>query len=417
MINNKKAKILIICGTIFIVLTIIIWQIFWFKAWQNSDLIFYGIKINKIKVDGLDIESANLFIKAETTKALENNIIEITFDDLKQSIKAIDFAGYDLDESIIDAYNTGRTGSIIENYLTMAWINIFGRNIKLDPTIDMQILKDEINLLSQTFYIPAQNAQIVSFDPNALQGNRLTIINEVLGRQIDIEQTAESIIQTMLSGKSSSEAFLMDKNADITAEILNSMDTNPISSEMSFRDITIEQENSILQIIGAGRYEILNPGDEISIIEFSGQEDYIYFVMEDDSINNDFEEALCNLIPTQIYIAGVLAEIDVLQRQKGNINRAEVTTGTDTIINKSNDMILKNNLNFPIIIYIGYKKQGAASQLFCNVYRPPMDNATLLRSVIRNQDDKTFVDIKRIYVDNRGNTTDWVLIETFSKDD
>jgi hypothetical protein len=41
-----------------------------------------------------------------------------------------------------------------------------------------------------------------------------------------------------------------------------------------------------------------------------------------------------------------------------------------------------------------------------------MENKTFIKSVIRTKENKTLVDILRVYVDNKGNTIDTVVAET-----
>jgi hypothetical protein len=75
-------------------------------------------------------------------------------------------------------------------------------------------------------------------------------------------------------------------------------------------------------------------------------------------------------------------------------------------------MKVKNTLHCPVIVRIGYNREGENGVFFCEIYRPEMQNKTLIRSIIKNQENKTFVDITRVYVDNRGNTVDSVVAET-----
>jgi vancomycin resistance protein YoaR len=138
--------------------------------------------------------------------------------------------------------------------------------------------------------------------------------------------------------------------------------------------------------------------------------------MPDDGTGSDYEVAMCEQLPTQIYSASLMAEVDVIKRQHGNINQPNILSGTATIINKYYDMILKNNLAFPVIVRIGYNEYNTTSKLYCEVYRPPMENAALLRSVIHEEGSKTLVDIKRVYINEKGDPVNSILIETIVKE-
>ena len=77
-------------------------------------------------------------------------------------------------------------------------------------------------------------------------------------------------------------------------------------------------------------------------------------------------------------------------------------------------MKIKNNLDLPIILRVGYKKQSSASQIYCQVFRAPMENSTLLRSIVKTIGDDTIIDIKRVYVDEKGNPIDSIIVETIN---
>lgn len=414
MTSFKISKLLIISGTILIVLILIVWQIIWVISWQKTDYIFDGIKINDIKVSGLNLGNAEIMLNERSSELLENKTIAIVYEDISQTIQVKPFSSYDFKKDVQNAYDIGRSSNIISNYFSMIKARILGNKFETKPKFDILKLQNMLERISDIYYIAPQNAQLISFDPAQTMGNRLTIIHEISGREIDIEKTTNSIISAISSNQSTSLVYLKEVKADIGDEIIKSIDTVPITSELTIKDITLEHENAILQIVGAGRHKIIAPGEEISIIEFSGGEEYIYFIMPDEGTKSDYEKALCQKIPTQIFNSAILAEIDVTQRHSGAIDQPAVLTGTATIINKYYDMKLKNNLDFPVIIRIGYKRQGVTSQIFCEIYRPQMQYGTLLRSIIKDDGQNRKVDIIRVYVDEKGNPIDSVLIETIN---
>ncbi|MCK5128461.1 MAG: peptidoglycan binding domain-containing protein [Clostridiales bacterium] len=414
MIRRKVPKLLILIGTIIIVLIFLVWQISWFISWQSSNFIFDGVEVNGIDIGGLDIESAQEKLNTHTKNELLDSSIELHYEDIYKSIALNEFLSYDTSERIHEAYSIGRTGNRFADYITMARSKLLGRQFELTPLIDLQRLEASLIQISDVYYIAPTDAYIVSFDPEAMLGNRMVIVNDIPGRSLDIISTAESIKNILLSGKDSVECIVSMESANITQEILQSIDSIPISSEYTIRDITAENESAILQIIGSGRHIIINPGAEISVINFLEGEEYIYYSMPDGGTKSDYEKALTNLIPTQIFIASVMSEVDITQRSLGILNKSDLPAGADTIINQYGDMIVKNNMELPIILRVGYKTQNTTSQIFCEIYRTPMENATILRSVIKPGDSNTRIKILRVYVDEKGNPINSVLIETIN---
>lgn len=416
MISNKKSKLFIISGAVIIALAFIMWQIIWFVSWHNSDLIFQGIKVNGISISGYTVDDANTFLDEKLSHSLTSRQIEVIYKELTETIKASEFAGYDYIEALHNAHNIGRSENIVDDYFTMIKTKLFGRNFFIEPKINDTSLENTLKRISNMYYIEPQNAQIVSFDPMKPKGEKLTVVEEVMGQELDIKKTLDSIKKVLISGQKKTNAYISEVEPTVTTTILQSIDNKPVINEQTFRNITVEQQNSILQIVGVGRYRIIYPGEEISVIDFLGGEDYIYFQMPDDGTGSDYEVALCEQIPTQIFSASLKAEVDVIKRQYGNIEQPNILSGTATIINKYYDMILKNNLDFPVIIRIGYNEHDITSKLYCEIYRPPMENATLLRSVIHDEGSKTLVDIKRVYIDKKGEPINSVVIETLVKD-
>ena len=102
---------------------------------------------------------------------------------------------------------------------------------------------------------------------------------------------------------------------------------SPVINEYTISGISSELESAIYQAIGSGIYEILMPGQEMSVIDFSGKEDYIVFDMPQDGSGGDYDMVLSQLIPTQIYIAATLSELEVTERKMYDLDAKKRTRG------------------------------------------------------------------------------------------
>lgn len=412
MLSNKTAKIFIIIGVSLIALIFVVWQTVWFSTWTDKSVIADGVKINGYDVSGYDKESAKQMLDIHMQNEIGARAIDIYYDDIDSTLSESAFTELSFDNVLDEALGIARSSNTSSDYLALVKAKFFGISLAGETVFDETALENELSKISEFYFIQAHDAQILSFDPSAGQGHRLSISPQTKGRQLNISKTANSVKEAITSNKNKAQAYLEETAADITDGILLELDAAPIVSEYTINNISPEHEAAIMQVVGAGRYEALLPGQEISIIEFMGGEDYIYFEMPDGGTRSDYERALTVDFPTQIYIASVLSELTATERKVHDIYAKNLPAGASTITNQYYDMKVKNNLLSPIIIRVGFKRQGMSGQIYCEIYRTMMEYKTLLRSVIKQDENKTLVDITRVYVDNKGNAIELVVADT-----
>ncbi len=412
MLKDKTAKILIITGACLIVAVFITWQAVRFTEWSGSEKLADGIKIGGYDLSGYDRSSAMQFLDIHFTNELSGQDIQIEYEDIKSTVNVGAFTKLSFENVLDEAYSIARTGIALNDFFALTKSHMVGTSFEPELVFDDDALKAQLTSISDVYSIAAQDASIASFDPDATEGEKLTVLPHSNGRKLDIEKTAESIKDAILSKKQSAKAYTAPAQAQVTDEQIMGITANTVISEYTISGISSEFENAIYQAIGSGIYEILMPGQQMSVIEFSGKEDYIVFDMPQDGSGGDYDMVLSQLIPTQIYIASTLSELQVTERKMYDLDAEKVPAGTSCIIGRDNDMTVKNTLSCPVIIRIGYHRVDKKGVFFCEIYRPEMKYKTLIRSVLKNQESKTFIDITRVYVDNRGNTVDSVVAET-----
>lgn len=412
MLKDKTAKIFIIAGACLIVAVFITWQVVRFNEWSGSEKLADGIKIAGYDLSGYDRASAVQFLDIHFTNELGGQEVEIEYEGIKSKVNVGSFTKLSFDNVLDEAYSIARTGVALNDFFALTKSHMVGTFFDPEIVFDDDALNAQLTSISDAYLIAAQDASIASFDPNAIEGEELTVLPHSNGRKLDLDKTAESIKAAVLSGKENAKAYTSPAKPQITEEMVMGITASPIINEYTISGISSELESAINQAIGSGIYEILLPGQEMSVIEFSGQEDYIVFDMPQDGSGGDYDMVLSQLIPTQIYIASTLSELEITERKMYDLDAENVPAGTSCIIGRDYDMKVKNTLHCPVIVRIGYNREGENGVFFCEIYRPEMQNKTLIRSIIKNQENKTFVDITRVYVDNRGNTVDSVVAET-----
>ena len=412
MLKDKTAKIFIITGACILVSVIIAWQVVRFSEWSGSEKLADGIKIGGYDLSGYDRESAAQFLDIHFANELGGQEVEIEYEGISSKVDVGAFTKLSFDQVLDEAYSVARTGVALNDFFALTKSHMTGTSFDPELVFDDAALNEQLASIAGAYFIAAQDASIASFDPNATEGEELSVLPHSNGRELDIEKTAESIKDAILSGKMSAKAYTASTQPQITDEQVMGITASPVVNEYTISGISSGLESAIYQAIGSGIYEILMPGQEMSVIEFTGQEDYIVFDMPQDGSGGDYDMVLSQLIPTQIYIAATLSELQVTERKMYDLDADNVPAGTSSIIGRDYDMKVVNTLQCPVIVRIGYSREGAKGVLFCEIYRPEMQYKTLIRSIIKEQENKTFVDITRVYVDNGGNTVDSAVAET-----
>ncbi len=416
MLSNKVSKLFILLGVVIIAASFYIWQSMWLKDFNENDAIAKGISIAGHDVGGYDTESAVHMLSLQLKNELSSKNIEISYNDIKTTINVASFASLDFKSSLDAAYEIGRTGNKTQDYMDLLKAKISGVSLNAKITFDESALKKLLEDASTQYFIAPKDASISAFNPEAEGDAMLAIESQQNGRELDIKKTAENIKQAVISGNQKAEAVTDVAYAKISDDVLHGLTLDPVLSEYAINAPSSDYATVLNQVIGNGIHRILLPGDELSIINFMGGSDYIINQMPEGGSGSDYEKVLTQIYPTQIYLAAVLSELEIVERKMYNADEANIPIGTSCITDKENDLIIKNTLDYPIIIRVGYDYKASNGIAFCEIYRSQMEWGTYVKSVIRKKDGKSLVDIVRVYVDNKGNTVDTVVAETVNID-
>ncbi len=416
MLNRGVSKLFILLGIIIIAASFFFWQKMWLKDFNEKDAIAQGIEIAGHDVSGYDIESAVQMLSIQLKNELSSKNIEISYSGISTTINVASFAALDFESSLQAAYKIGRTGDKIQDYKDLLNAKVSGLSLNAKITFDEKALTELLEDASADYFIASKDASISLFNPEAEGDAMLTIESQQNGRELNIKKTAENIKQAVIHGNTQAEAVTEVTYAKISDDVLHGLVLNPIISEYTPKSVSSDFATALNQAIGSGKHRILLPGDELGAIDFLGTADYIMNQMPDGGSDSDYEKVLTQIYPTQIYLAAVMSDLEIVSRTMYSVDEDNIPAGTSCITNKENDLIIKNNLDYPIIIRVGYDYISNNVQTFCEIYRPHMEYGTYVKSVIRINDGKTFIDILRVYVDNKGNTVDTVVVETVETD-
>lgn len=149
MLKKKKIKtIIFVCVVILFILIILFSVIFALLNW-NSVKITKGISIKNLDVSNLTLEEAREMLTSSLDKEL---IPELTlkYNDeysITLSPEQIEFK-YDIEDSLNEAYNVGRTENILLNNYTLLFTTLFGKEQNITYTYNEELLNafiDDVN--------------------------------------------------------------------------------------------------------------------------------------------------------------------------------------------------------------------------------------------------------------------------------
>ena len=206
MLKDKTAKIFIITGACLIAAVFITWQAVRFSEWSGSEKLADGIKIGGYDLSGYDRASAVQFLDIHFANELGGQEVEIDYEGIKSKVNVGAFAKLSFDNVLDEAYSIARTGVALNDFFALTKSHMVGTSFDPELIFDDGALKAQLASCADAYFIAAQDASIASFDPDAAEGAELTVLPHSNGRELDLEKTAESIKDAVLSGKKSAKA-------------------------------------------------------------------------------------------------------------------------------------------------------------------------------------------------------------------
>lgn len=254
-LNGIKRKKRIRNIIIFLIMLSIFSIIFSIINITNSKIL-KKVTVDNKDVSGLAIEEAQEIIQNSIN---ENNKIKVKYNGeviSEFNIGEID-AIYDVETIVNDAYKVGRKGNIIENNYEILFSKIFGKNIKLQYSVNEELLNQKVS----DIYNNMQN-RIVE-NSYYIEDNNLIIKKGTSGIKVDTEEFANKIknkLGELINNKEDIDlpAQVCDPGEINLSEIHNNIykqmknasinnDTGRVEPEINGVDFDIEEAQKIIQ--------------------------------------------------------------------------------------------------------------------------------------------------------------------------
>lgn len=187
--NNSHSLTIIIILIISIILLLLLTFFTFSMINLKSTTIAKGISIKNIDVSDLSPKNARQKVANYINSSIPEEI-QLKHNDFETSLSALQLSIYfNLDKTIDNAYNIGKSGNIFERNLTILKTYFSKTNIDIDFTIDEEQLKHDLEDISTK--LPDKMIENSCY----IDGNNLIITKGKSGKVVNIDESANYIEQ------------------------------------------------------------------------------------------------------------------------------------------------------------------------------------------------------------------------------
>ena len=190
--KEKSKKIVPIVIFLFVVLFVMIFSVIFALLNMKNEKILKGISILGIDISNLTVEEAKTKINNAIEERFkdENNNLILKIGENETSVTANTFnAKFDIDNSLVEAYNTGRNGNILTNNYSILLTKFFKKEINPKLYLDEDLLSDTIKDIN------SKMKDAVVENSYYIEKNNLIIVKGKAGYIIKAEELKEKIYE------------------------------------------------------------------------------------------------------------------------------------------------------------------------------------------------------------------------------
>ncbi len=337
------------------------------KMTQAVDIsTFYnGISVNGVDLSGLTQEEAKEKLSTDVNDAIKTKTITLNKGDNSYVINFGDIgAEYNIDDTLLAAYNYGRNGELKERYKEVVGLEKNPKDFEAQFTYSDDTLKSKINEIAEEVKIEPKDSTMTR------QSGKFVITDEQVGYEMDTDSAyndSKAVVDTMDSG--TVEIKMNELQPKIT-KAENEKATSLIGSYYTTFTSGNAGRNENLRVGCANiNGTELAPGDVFSMNVELGPQTYENgykdaAVIVNGKIEDGLAGGVCQITST-LYNAVILAELQIVERSNHSLAVSYVPLGQDAAIaGDYKDLKFKNNTDYPVYI----EAYLSGNKLIANVY-------------------------------------------------
>ncbi len=331
----------------------------------DIDTFYNGISVNGISLGGLNMEEAEQKLYSDINDTLKEKTIHLIGENKSFDIKYGDIdAKYNIDDTLLAAYNYGRNGDVKERYKIVSALEENPKDFEAQFTYNKELLKNKIDDIAVEIKVEPENSTMSRKD------GKFIITDEKVGYSMDTDLVYKDVLK-MVENIQEGDTEL---KVDVIQPKITKEDNEKATSLIGTYYTTFSGGNS-------GRNENLRvgceningtelaPGEIFSMNEELGPQTYENGYRDAAVIvNGKIEDGLAGggcQITTTLYNAVILAELDIVERANHSLAVAYVPLGRDAAIaGDYKDLKFKNSTEYPVYI----EAYLSGNKLIANVY-------------------------------------------------
>ncbi len=376
----------------------------------QAEGIYQGVTIGGTDVAGLSEAEALELLQDKYTTEIGGQVLTLYYEDaeaededaeeLKWEVPFAEIgAGYQVEEAVKAAYETGRTGTAEENFRVGKELLRGGIDIEVPYTYDAELMDAKLAEIAEEFDREAEDSKV------SRENGKFVITDEKDGLVMDKAKTLEAVtavMETRMSGEALIAAEVT--KAEVTAED-NENVTDLIGTYYTTYNNSDRNRNTNLAV--GCQYingTILAPGEVFSANVGLGSQTAaggykMAGVYNNGKVEQGMAGGVCQ-VTTTLYNAAIMAELEIVERHPHSMTVGYVPLGRDAAVaGNYKDLKFRNNTEYPIMI----EAYASGGKLVMNIFGHEVHNAgrkvsfdTVYEATIPKPEEKVTEDPERL---------------------
>lgn len=331
----------------------------------NINEIYSGISVNGIDISGKTKEEALQQLQQEADNHISSQKITIQQEDRAWEIPFTELdVKYDIEASVEEAWQTGRTGELKDRYKIVTDVAQTKKDIPVSYTYDKQKVKEKLEAISTEFNVDAKDSTLTR------KNGAFQITDEQKGYALDIVQTlpkVEAMLEQNTGGVVEPEISITEpkvtradneKVTDLIGTYSTSYSANAAGRNENLRVGCVNIDGTV---IAPGEVFSMNVGLGPQTYD-NGYKDAGVYV--NGKVEQGVAGGVCQVTST-LYNAVILAELEIVERYPHSMTVGYVPLGRDAAVaGDYKDLKFRNDTEYPVYLE-AYARDG---KVVCNLY-------------------------------------------------
>ena len=345
---------------------------------------FYdGVRLAGVDLSGMTLDEARPLVEEKADESLKGISIDYKVDEDTFSLTADQLgAKADVDQALQKALLYGREGNFAQRMSAINDAKQKGVEIEMPVTYDQSVILESLKANDDKINVPAQDAGVnfekISDEGSMTTNSKITLTDEVVGKEVDDEALAETIFTQL--GQNNFETVVAETQVTqpkLTKAQLEDRYTMLGTFKTEYGSSAEGRRYNIWKMADIINGVKIEPGETWSINEEAGPRTYSRGWKGAPGISNgEYQEeaggGICQVSST-LYGSILRAEVKVVDRTHHSWPLTYVDGGlAATISTGAPDFKIQNNYDIPI--YIVATCDGSARTIEVSIYGPKFED-------------------------------------------